>query len=204
MVDSSRQAEKLWQRVNRTRRGMRRPNVMTRQDDAAAPVEHHGGTDVIDAFIEHDYRRVVGTVSLITGDRGRAEDAVQDALVKALRRSEPIDNLAAWVTVVASNGARSSHRRRASEERAYARAGDHGNASVPAPAAPDRELHDALAGLPQRERQVAVLHYASDLSVADCARVLGIADGTVKTLLSRARQHLAAALGDRDEQGGAA
>jgi len=61
----------------------------------------------------------------------------------------------------------------------------------------------ALAGLPLRERQAAVLYYVNDRSVAEVAAALGVSDGSVKTLLSRARAHLAAALGDQQEGGAA-
>ncbi|MGB0111929.1 MAG: sigma-70 family RNA polymerase sigma factor [Ilumatobacteraceae bacterium] len=151
-------------------------------------------------FVDREYRQVVGSVTMITGDRTIAEDAVQEALVKAWkRREQPIENLAAWVTVVASNEARSGRRRKGSEQRALERAarrtdasgmaGDHDADGV------DPELFAALAGLPLRERQTAVLFYVHDLSVLDVAAQLGISEGSVKTLLSRARSHLATALG---------
>lgn len=48
----------------------------------------------------------------------------------------------------------------------------------------------ALAALPRRQREVAVLHYYLDLSVADVARSLQVSEGTVKTCLHRARASL--------------
>lgn len=156
----------------------------------------HPRAEALREFVTTRYTRVVGAVALITGDHASAEDAVQAALVKAWdRRDEPLDRLAGWITVVASNEARSARRRRASETRAIERV----VASTPTPPSaeptpPDDELASALAALPKRERQAALLHYALDLSVADVASLLGVTDGTVKTLLSRARGHLAAAL----------
>ena len=149
-------------------------------------------TAELETFLAADYSRVVGSVSLITGDRSSAEDAVQDALVKAWkRRGEPIDRLAAWVTVVATNEARTRGRRRSAEARALEKVGPDVAHESPAPTVADDELQAALGGLALRERQVAVLHYCLDLSVADVATTLGVSDGTVKTLLSRARSHLA-------------
>lgn len=172
-----------------------------------ATLAEHPRAIELRAFVDTDYRKVVGTVTLITGDRAIAEDAVQEALVKAWRkRDQPIERLAAWVTVVASNEARSGRRRRGSEERALERAGRtlDRRAAADDPEAPvDPELMAALAGLPLRERQVAVLFYVADLSVNDVAADLGISDGSVKTLLSRARAHLAAAL-QTDATGGVA
>jgi RNA polymerase sigma-70 factor (ECF subfamily) len=154
-------------------------------------------------FIDDDYRTVVGSVTLITGDLATAEDAVQDALVTAWRRrDQPIERFAAWVTVVASNKARSGHRTRSAEQRALERAGRADDTSDDT-ALIDDELVAALAGLPLRERQAAVLFYVHDLSVADVAAELDVVEGTVKTLLSRARSHLAERL-DRDRSGGVA
>ncbi|MEO7061397.1 MAG: RNA polymerase sigma factor, partial [Lapillicoccus sp.] len=54
----------------------------------------------------------------------------------------------------------------------------------------------ALAQLPEPTRRAIVLHYVGDLSVADAARELGVAEGTVKSRLSRGREALAALLTD--------
>lgn len=157
----------------------------------------HPRAQELQRFVEQDYRQVIGSVTLITGDRASAEDAVQDALVKAWRRrDQPIERLAAWITVVASNEARGRRRRSGSERRAVER---FARTSAPPPTdgipeLPDPELQAALAALPLRERQAAVLFYVSDLSVVDVAAALGVTDGTVKTMLSRARAHLAASL----------
>jgi RNA polymerase sigma-70 factor (ECF subfamily) len=44
--------------------------------------------------------------------------------------------------------------------------------------------------LPPRQAQAVVLHYVEDLTVADIASVLGVAEGTVKALLHQARERL--------------
>ena len=161
----------------------------------------HPRTLELQRFIDQHYRQVVGSVALITGDRAEAEDAVQEALVKAWRRrDEPVERLAAWITVVASNEGRSRHRRRASESRAFAKTTGP-SSTVDASELLDEDLRAALLALPLRERQCAVLFYVNDLSVADAAAALGLSEGSVKTLLSRARAHLAQALGDGVEGG---
>ena len=164
--------------------------LATRPDSAA-----ERRTAEIEAFVQQHSQRLVGALTLITGNRAAAEDALQDALVKAWhRRDEPIEQLAAWITVVATNQARSGWRRSQAEQRALTKVGGR--------ATRDQALHDALRALPERERQVAVMHYVLDQSVAQVAAALGVTDGTVKTLLSRARAHLAARLG-MDDEGGA-
>jgi RNA polymerase sigma-70 factor (ECF subfamily) len=142
-------------------------------------------------FVEHDYARVVNVVALVCGDRGRAEDAVQDALVRAWDSRRPIDALGPWVTTVALNRARDVARRASAESRAYARMG------VAAEAVVAREVADfdaLLAALPRRQREVVVLHYYADLPVVEVARLLEVSEGTVKTCLFRARETLARSL----------
>lgn len=158
-------------------------------------------TGEIRDFIDRHSQRVVGALTLMCGDRSVAEDAVQEALVKAwLRSDEPIEQLSAWITVVATNHVRSSFRRKAAEERALTKVGGRAEAAPSNTHSPDDQLLSALRSLPAREREVAVLHYVLDESVATIAAALGVVEGTVKTLLFRARQHLADEL--RLEEGG--
>ena len=61
------------------------------------------------------------------------------------------------------------------------------------------EVREALAKLPRRQREVTALRYYLGLDVREIATELGIAEGTVKAMLFRARQALAVALGDHDD-----
>jgi RNA polymerase sigma-70 factor (ECF subfamily) len=54
--------------------------------------------------------------------------------------------------------------------------------------------------LPERQREIVLLHYYLDASVADTAAAMGISEGTVKTQLHRARAKLADALGLAEEE----
>jgi RNA polymerase sigma-70 factor (ECF subfamily) len=151
-------------------------------------------------FVATEYRHVVGTVELVCGSLATAEDAVQEAMARAVersRRGEPIDRLAAWVTTVALNLARSQVRRWSAERRARDRLGP----PRPAPDGPglSAEAHavrEALARLPRRQREVTVLRYYAGLDVAEIAARLEISPGNVKALLFRARQTLAVVLHD--------
>lgn len=178
---------------------MRRRNMQTLAEPDAATRR----TAELEVFVQHHSTRLVGALTLITGSRAAAEDALQDALVKAWhRRDQEFESLTAWITVVATNNARSGWRRRQAEQRALDKVGGRATRhSVDAAAEPDEALHAALRALPERERQVAVLHYVLDQSVAQVAEALGVAEGTVKTLLSRARGHLAERLRLADDQG---
>lgn len=158
----------------------------------------------LDHFVAHEYPRVVAAVALITGVRQDAADAVQDALVGYLAKppARDITNLAAWITVVASNRARDIRRSRAAENRALARVGvDEVAADSPHVEGLDIDVREAVAALPQQQRQVCVLHYLLDQSVETIAEGLGVSTGTVKTQLHRARKALAARLRREDHRG---
>jgi RNA polymerase sigma factor (sigma-70 family) len=166
------------------------------------------GTELLDEatireFLATTYPRLVAGVALITGNRGAAEDAVQEALARAWERSgrgEQIENLAAWVTRVAVNLSKSRLRRmrveaRHREELASRPPSDGGSSSDAR-----IDIRRALADLPRRQRETTVLRYYLGLNVAEIAETLQLNEGTVKTSLFRARQALAAALGDPEAE----
>jgi RNA polymerase sigma-70 factor (ECF subfamily) len=155
----------------------------------------------IRAFLGERYPRLVGAVTLACGDATLAEDAVQEAIVRAWERSEdePIDRLDAWVATVALNLTRSGIRRRMAERRARKRLVVAGTVAGPTP---DRvDITRALGALPRRQRDAVVLRYFLELSTAETAEAMGTSEGTVKSQLSKARAHLESALAlDTDEE----
>lgn len=140
-------------------------------------------------------------MGLVSGSHAAAEDAVQEALARAWERSERgerIESLNAWVMRVALNLVRSGFRRLRAERRARERLG---NAVAVREFDPKNvDLPRALAALPRRQREATVLRYYLDLDVGQVAAVLRVHEGTVKTTLYRARQALAAALGEDDRE----
>jgi RNA polymerase sigma-70 factor (ECF subfamily) len=58
----------------------------------------------------------------------------------------------------------------------------------------------ALAQVDPGQREAVVLHYLADMSTAEIAAEIGVAEGTVKSRLSRARARLAGLLEDREEE----
>lgn len=157
--------------------------------------------DRIQEFVDGEYVRVVATVALVCGSVATAEDSVQEALARAwerLARGQTIDRLPAWITTVALNLARSQMRRWRSERRARDRLGPlHDDLSnAPAASGDAHAVRQALLALPRRQREVTVLRYYLGLDVREIGVHLGIAEGTVKAMLFRARQSLAALLDD--------
>ena len=153
-------------------------------------------------FLHTSYPRLVAAVALVCESRPVAEDAVQEALLRAWERSEKgeeIESLEGWVTTVALNLARSGVRRIRSERRARTRLA---SAAVGEPPSADRiDVDRALAALPRRQREVAVLRYYLQLSTREVATALELDEGTVKSTLFRARAALAQALGiDENEE----
>ena len=151
-------------------------------------------------YLATGYPRLVAGLAMAAGSRAAAEDAVQEAVARAWERSQrgdPIDSLPAWVTRVAVNLTHSRWRRARVETRGRERLG----APPVAADADDRlDVERALAALPRRQREATVLRYYLGLDVAEVAGALGVTEGTAKTTLFRARQALAAALGDHDEE----
>jgi RNA polymerase sigma-70 factor (ECF subfamily) len=152
--------------------------------------------DDIRRFIDDGYAKVVGTVAVVCGSRAAAEDAVQEAIVRAWQRSERgerIERLDAWVATVALNLSRSSLRRIRAERRARGRLPD----LIPVTNGPTSDavdLHRALTALPARQREAIVLRGFLELRVDEIARVMGTSEGTVKSQLAKARASLSSAL----------
>ncbi len=143
-------------------------------------------------FLHTSYPRLVAAVALACGSRPAAEDAVQEALLRAWQRSEhgeEIESLDAWVTTVALNQARSGLRRVLAERRARARL-----AHEPAGSKATGERIDverALSRLPRRQREAVVLRYYLQFDTGEVAAALRVNEGTVKSTLFRARATLA-------------
>lgn len=154
-------------------------------------------------FVEQDYARVVNAVALVAGSTAAAEDAVQEALARAWvrsRRGEAISSLPSWVAVVAMNHAHSGWRRILAERRSIATIEGRIDMSTPADRDATADVRRAVASLPRRQREVAVLRYLLDMSTREVAEALGVGEGTVKNSLSKARSTLASRLAITDEE----
>lgn len=132
---------------------------------------------------------------------------MQEALARAWERGERgerIDSLPAWVTKVAMNLTRSGWRRLRAERRARDRLVERRPSDRVSAAGTRVDVERALAGLPRRQREVTVLRYFFGMSLGEIASALGVAEGSVKSSLHRARHALAAALGEQEEVSGRA
>jgi RNA polymerase sigma factor (sigma-70 family) len=153
-------------------------------------------------FVAGEYSGLVAALSLVCGDRSAAEDAVQEALARAVvaQRRGRIESLPAWVRVVALNQLRNRWRSKSREQKATQSLRDTQVFSVGDDELErSMDLSAALASLSRRQREAVALHYRLGLSVIETAEAMRISDGTVKTLLSRARVALGAALRDEED-----
>jgi RNA polymerase sigma-70 factor (ECF subfamily) len=159
-----------------------------------------------DAFYTASFRRLVGQVYAMIGDRDEAQECVQEAFVRAWsHRAKIAKDLApeAWVRTTAYRLAVSRWRRKKRGERPPDRAVQ----GVKNQTAPDESrvaLMAALQHLPEEQRRAIVLHHLCDLPVKDVAAEVGVPEGTIKARLSRGRTALAALLGDEPTTGPAA
>jgi RNA polymerase sigma-70 factor (ECF subfamily) len=121
---------------------------------------------------------------LATLDPQTAADACQEAMLRAWDRWDTLAGQAplAWVRQVALNLCRSRWRRAQRELRLLPRLYTVSSDEEPR----DVDLVTALRRLPQRQREALVLRYWGDLSLVDCAQVMGISEGAVKQHLARA------------------
>lgn len=149
-----------------------------------------------DEFYLAQYAKVAGYCWRLVGDRELAHDLTQEAFARMVARWRRIEDPRAYVYRVATNLVRRSWQERdqsrlATEAVAAALVGE-----WPGPDTSAVGLRDAVSALPRRLREVVLLHYFADLSVADVAAAVGRPTGTVKRQLSEARMCLARALED--------
>ena len=142
-------------------------------------------------FYEAHYQHIAAQLYAYLGDESEAQDLAQEAFVRALDQWERIsayDHPQAWVRQVAWNLATSRLRhlqvvvRHLISQRPERVEGPN----------PDRiVLVNALAALPADHRLAVVLHHIGDLSTSEIAQQRGVAEGTVRSWLSRGRSRLA-------------
>jgi RNA polymerase sigma-70 factor (ECF subfamily) len=153
-----------------------------------------------DDFYANSFRRLVGQLQAMIGDRDEAQECVQEAFVRAWSHRRKLDRAEhpeAWVRTVAYRLAVSRWRRSLRGRRAPDRALSSSGTSAP-PSENHVAVVAALKRLPEAQRRVLVLHHIADLPVHVVAREVGAPEGTVKARLSRGRAALAALLADEE------
>jgi len=164
---------------------------------------------VLRALVDQHGPALLGYAQRLTGgDLGRAEDIVQETLLRAWRHQDSLtgDRGAArpWLFAVARRIAIDAHRRRRARPAEVGEVGEDLLAAVPNAYEDDVEralqgwlVTDALAALSPAHREVLVETFFRDRTVAQAAAVLDVPPGTVKSRTHYALQALRLALAER-------
>jgi RNA polymerase sigma-70 factor (ECF subfamily) len=151
----------------------------------------HGDRDAFEMIIRTQSRPMFAIAYGILQNREEAEDAVQDALVKAWKsrwRVRDPEQFPAWLCMIVRHRARDVYRKR--------RPVPH-DLEGAAPSAPtsladdprielDSELHSALAALPEVHRSALMLRYFEEMDYASIEKLLGLTNGALRGILGRA------------------
>ena len=147
--------------------------------------------EALEQMLDRHEQQVFHLALVMLRDRGRAEEVTQDVFLKLWKALPTYDSRAqpsTWLYSIARNTCLSalraeSYRRTVSLE------------SAPEPSAdpvPESCVRALLARLPDDQRHAITLFYWEDKSVKEVAALLDLPEGTVKSLLHRARRALGA------------
>ena len=176
------------------------------QDDDLVARAQQGDTRAYGTLVKEHQTLAFRTAYLLTGSAADAEDAVQDAFVKAYRalgRFRPGAPFRPWLLAIVANEARNRRRSAGRRERLALRAAEDplSGGAVPSPEAAllDKEQREELLAAVNELREDDQLalgcRYFLGLSEEETAEVLGWRRGTVKSRTSRALDRMRERLG---------
>lgn len=137
---------------------------------------------------------------LCSGDGFRADDLVQEALLKAylsFERFEGRSRFSTWLFRIAFNCWYDSQKK-AGKESEWLSLEDRPPEGFPTDAAESeidrsheyQQLHQAIGNLPLQEQTVILLYYMEEKSIKEIEIITGMPSGTVRSHLFRGRRHL--------------
>lgn len=129
----------------------------------------------------------------LTGDVARADDLVQDTLERALVKLDlwqPGSDLRAWLFTLMHNLFLNQIRSRRPPDSALDETLEIPVSGGQMEALGARDIHAALARLPEQQREVMLLVGLEQFGYEEAAQVLGVPVGTVMSRLSRARERM--------------
>lgn len=145
----------------------------------------HGDRDAFEMIIRTHSRSLFAIAYGILQNREEAEDAVQDALIKAWKsrwRVRDPEKFPAWLAMIARHRARDVFRKRRTVPLPHETI----EATETETTALDRQLHSALAALPELHRSALTLRYFEEMDYQSIEKLLGITDGALRGILGRA------------------
>lgn len=173
--------------------------LITEQDDRTLVEQHRAGDDdAFRAIVLRHHRSLYANALRRLGDPVLAEDAVQEAFLRAFRNLERFEgeyHLDAWLHRIVTNTCHDLGRRQGRDTRLFDRACS--TVDVEAPAAdeafevlPATDVSRALDALPASYREVLLLRFVEELSYSDVAEKAGISEENARARVSRGRNML--------------
>lgn len=149
------------------------------------------GERLYQLYQDHHRRIYCLALRLVGGDEVAAGEITQEVFVRAWRGLSGFRGDAQVSTWLHKIAVRVAHTYWRAEQQRRTRVELHNN-SITAAALPDSDddLERAIALLSPRERAAVVLHYIEGYTQAETGTLMGIAEGTVKSLVHRARARL--------------
>ena len=159
-----------------------------------------GDVEAFSRLVDRHYARCARVAVRILGNREDAEEAIQDAFLRAFRALgdyEDRERFSAWLTRILVNQCRTVLARTRRRDALFADL-DLQRVTFTSPAAPDDgvwpELEHVLERLPAEQREAIVLKYADDLTYEEMSRITGTGESALKMRVQRAFARLRALL----------
>lgn len=183
-------------------------------DFADVEAARGGDLDAFDRLVARHQERVFNQCRWILGDEDEAGDAAQEAFLRAFRFLAKFRGDAAfgtWLSHISLNVARDFAKKKKAAPRPFSALGSDDDPDFE-PVSPlispaesllraerQRAVQSAIARIPDHFRVVIVLYDLQGYSYEECAALLKLPLGTVKSRLNRARQALRESLGAERE-----
>jgi RNA polymerase sigma-70 factor (ECF subfamily) len=161
-----------------------------------------GDVEAYAHLVDRHYDRCARIALRIVGNREDAEEALQDAFLRAfnaLGDYEERERFPAWLTRIVVNQCRTVLARTRRREAVFLDVDPvaHSFAAVaPAESEAWPDLEEALARLPEAQREALVLRYADDLTYEEMARITGAGESALKMRVQRGFARLRALLSE--------
>ena len=159
-----------------------------------------GDVEAYSSLVDRHYARCARIALRILGNREDAEEAIQDAFLRAFRALDDYEDrerFSAWLAHILVNQCRTMLARTRRREAVFLDV-DPGELDVAVGGCEASgtwpELEHALAKLPVEQREAIVLKYADDLTYEEMARITGAGESALKMRIQRAFTRLRALL----------
>jgi RNA polymerase sigma-70 factor (ECF subfamily) len=179
-------------------------------DDRLVELSNAGDVSAFADLVRRHQEMAFRAAYVVLGDADAAADAAQEgfiAMQRALNRFRPGEPVRPWLLTIVGNRARNLRRGAGRRTAAHLRAGEVEEATEPSAEQAvvrldvRRRVLDAVNELQAEDRAVIACRYFLDLSEAETASLLGVARGTVKSRLHRARERLRIRLHESEVDG---